>query len=354
MNSISRRTFLAQTAAAAVALNAKAAAKDGMMWTYMPQFGMNMWGDLDIPPKRNDNMNRHLTDEEFAALCRPEHQTHDAVRFDEALWGELSNRLQKSGANVMLIDLGEFIVYPSHPELAVKGSWSVEKMRAEIARLRSMGFEVIPKMNFSCCHDAWLKEYARMISTRKYYEVVSDLIRDVAEIFDNPRFIHLGMDEEDIVEYQTRNTSIVRMRQGDLWWHDLLFMVKEVEKRGARAWIWSDYLRRHTLEEFLRKMPKTVVQSPWTYLTVKPTLDLPKIKIFHTLAVNGYDVIPCGSNCYGKKENFPALAEFCRKNLPPEHYKGMLFATWMATVPPWKRLLLEGADIIAKTVKENS
>ena len=353
MKKVTRRTFLAQAAAAA-ALAARGDGKEGFLWAYMPQFGMNMWGDLDIPPTRDGIMTKHLTDAEFAALCRPENQTHDAVRFDEAVWRDLSARLRASGCGLLLLDLGEFVVYPSHPELAVKGSWRVERLQAEIRRLRDMGFEVVPKLNFSCCHDAWLKDYARMVSTRTYYSVAADLIRDVSEIFETPRFIHLGLDEEDIVEYQTRNTSLVRLRQGDLWWHDALFLIGEVEKRGSRAWVWSDYQRRHTLDEFLREMPKTVLQSPWTYRTETPSFDDPLIKIYQTLATNGYDVIPCASNCYGLKANFTATAAFCRANLPPERYKGMLFAPWMATIPPWQRLLREGAEIFGKAVRENA
>jgi hypothetical protein len=46
------------------------------------------------------------------------------------------------------------MVYPSHPELAVKGSWSPEKMKSELARLRALGLEPIPKRNFSASHDA--------------------------------------------------------------------------------------------------------------------------------------------------------------------------------------------------------
>ena len=96
---------------------------------------------------------------------------------------------------MVLIDLAEGLVYPSHPELAVKGSWSVERMRKELDRLRGMGLEPIPKLNFSTTHDLWLGEYHRMVSTKKYYEVCADLIRDVGEIFGTPRMIHIGFDE---------------------------------------------------------------------------------------------------------------------------------------------------------------
>ena len=35
------------------------------------------------------------------------------------------------------------------------------------------------------------------------------------------------------------------MRQHDLWWHDLEFLVKQVEKQEARAWGWSHYVWHH-------------------------------------------------------------------------------------------------------------
>ena len=61
------------------------------------------------------------------------------MRFDEEVWRRVSGRFKAAGVNQIVIDLGEAVVYPSHPEIAVKGSWSVEKLRRELARLRAMG-----------------------------------------------------------------------------------------------------------------------------------------------------------------------------------------------------------------------
>ena len=353
-----RRTFLRAMAGAGAAVAAggctswaasrpQAVAK-GFIWAYMPQFGMNMWGDIVTLPKRDGQIVSNLTDAEFALIADSAYHSREAIRFDEALWRRLSAKLRTDGCNLLLIDVGEFVVYPSHPELAVKGSWTAQRLRDEVDRLTALGFEVVPKINFSACHDFWLKDYARMLSTAKYYEVAADLIADVCEIFNNPRFVHLGLDEEDKVDYQKRTTSLVRFRQGDLWWHDVLFLVREVERHGARAWMWSDYVRYHEVSEFAKKMPRTVVQSPWTYHAVKPDFSDPLIRVFRTLTDNGYDVIPCGSNCYGKKENFPAMAAFCRANLPAERLLGMLFAPWMQTREPYGRLLLEGSSLMAE------
>jgi hypothetical protein len=144
---------------------------------------------------------------------------------------------------MVMIDVAEAYAYPSHPELWVKGSWSAEKMRDDLARIRRMGLEPIPKLNFSTGHDQWLKEYHYMTSTARYYQVVADVIRDVAEVFEHPRYFHLGFDEEVPAAFSKRKMMVVR--QGDLWWHDLYFYFGEVEKHGARPWIWSDYFWKH-------------------------------------------------------------------------------------------------------------
>ena len=75
------------------------------------------------------------------------HKAADHVRCDENVWREITEHMADVGANMLVIDLGEALFYPSHPELAVKGTWSPEKMRAELKRLRSLGIEPIPKLN---------------------------------------------------------------------------------------------------------------------------------------------------------------------------------------------------------------
>ena len=167
-------------------------------WIDLVHLGMKMWGDLPMkePPKRDGIMTKVLTDEEYDAIWRnPDILAKDRVYFDEPFWKELSEKLKASGCNCILFDVGEALRYPSHPELAVKGTWSPEKLRAEILRLRGMGFEVFPKLNFSTSHDAWLGPYERMIATPKYYEVCADVIRDTMEVFAPVENFHIGFDE---------------------------------------------------------------------------------------------------------------------------------------------------------------
>ena len=45
----------------------------------------------------------------------------------------------------------------------MKGSWEPDRFREELRRLRGLGIEPIPKLNFSGCHDLWLKDYSRIL-----------------------------------------------------------------------------------------------------------------------------------------------------------------------------------------------
>ena len=301
------------------------------------QFGNNMWSDVPVKDWA-------LTKKEDLA----EVSSLDVLRFDEEVWRRLTDRMVQKGFNAVVMDLGEGCIYPSHPELAVKGSWSAERLQKELARLRGIGIEPIPKLNFSTCHDTWLKEYGRMVSTPEYYRVCADVIRDVCEIFDKPRLLHLGYDEENFGNQRKYAYAVVR--QGELWWHDFLFFVKTVEKLGMRPWIWSDYIWRHK-DEFLSRMPKSVMQSNWYYRQWFDFESIPKerrvhLESFLTLEKAGFDQIPCGSN-WACDENIAGLVRFCRKNIAPERLKGFLMTTWGPTLPNHEAKLLRGIDLAA-------
>ncbi len=283
------------------------------------------------------------------------------LRFDEDVWREVTARMAEKGFNMVVLALGEGVVYPSHPELAVEGSWSAGKLKAELKRLRDLGLEPIPKVNFSTAHDTWLKEYHRMVSTKRYYEVCADLIRDIAELFDHPRFIHLGYDEEMPIA-QERSAYMV-VRQGELWWHDFDFLRREVEKNGACAWIWSDYMWHHR-EEFLRRMPKSVLQSNWYYRTdfSDEICDRTRMEsrimaaawpesvagpsAFLDLEEALYDQVPCGS-IWATEDNMAALVPFCRGHIGAPRLKGFLMAPWLMTIRENREALLKAVDIAA-------
>lgn len=257
-------------------------------------------------------------------------------------WKQVTDHAASKGVNMLVVDLGEGLYYPSHPELAIPGTWSVEKMQQEIRRLNSLGMEVIPKLNFSNNHNGWMKDYQHMVSSRPYYQMCKDVLTDVYNIFGHPRYIHLGFDEEDNYSLQ-RYFNYIMMRCGESWWQDFLYIVGIVEGLGARAMMWSDYGWDHA--DFYIRCPKSVVQCPWYYDNNMEGFDPDTIKsqakkrvlCYYELGRNGFDVLGSGSNWvsgYRRKKGANAdevmgeIIKLTRRAVPKEHLMGFLVAPW--------------------------
>ena len=354
-----RRDFVRSGAFAALgaALPGTLQAKepDGFAKAVLLHLGHNMWCEW-LPKDLQGKLDLGKSTPDLRLRCRDE------------IWRALTDRCAAKGMNMVVIDIGEGLVFPSHPELAIEGSWSPDKLRAEIRRLKAMGLEAIPKLNFSATHDGWLKDYHRMLTTERYYEVQRDLIRDVSEIFDRPRFFHLGFDEEAPGWIGQRNYFVIR--QGELWWHDMLFAVRCAEDCGSRAWIWSDYGWHHP--EFLTRCPKSVLLSDWYYDEAYGGFDVAnyaakahkeRLQQFHDLEKAGFDQIPCGTNWVGyarKAKGVGAddvigkLVKLGREVISKDHLKGFMMAPWAACdTPENQEFNVKGIDLFADALAQS-
>jgi len=298
-----------------------------MIWGYLVHLSFNMWADREAPENGEyDSAQPYL-------------------RFDMSVWDEILRQMAESGLNMVVLDLGDAVKYESHPEIAVRGAWSVSQLRQELDKARRLGIEPIPKLNFSTSHDAWLGPYSRCVSTDTYYGVCRDLIAEVIRAFDKPRLFHLDMDEE--TAEQQRNYEHVDVRQYDLWWKDLLFLVDTVEKGGVRPWIWSDYIWQHP-EAFLQKMPKSVLQSNWYYADDFGE-NVSAVKAFLDLEAHAYDQVPTGSN-WSYPDNFSRLVAYARNHLAPERLFGFLQTSWKPTLRARRLRHLEAVDLVGQVV----
>jgi hypothetical protein len=295
-----------------------------MICAYLLHLSYNMWGDCP------------------AAERGPHFQSQPFLRWDDSLWTDLRPRLAEAGFNMVVLDLGDGIQYQSHPEIAVQQAWSREQLREQLQAMRAVGLEPIPKLNFSASHDAWLGDYARRVSTPEYYEVCRDLIAEVTELFESPRFFHLGMDEEDLGNQ--RDYEHVVIRQHELWWHDLNLLVDQVEKLGARAWVWSDRIWEHK-DEFCSRMSRNIVQSNWYY---GPNLEAFEgmsehaekwsrraVEAYRDLDAAGFEQVPTVSNWYNDK-NAAATLEFMRAHLDSDRVLGCMMAPWFPTLETFR------------------
>ena len=275
------------------------------------------------------------------------------LRWDDKLWDDLVGQMVQAGVNQVIFSLGDGIRYDSHPEIAVEGAWTPAEMKAEKARLADLGITLVPKLNFSTAHDLWLGDYHRMVSTPIYYQVCSDLIAEVIDIFDNPPLFHIGYDEETWQHQSWYEYAVIRAH--DLWWRDFLWFVDQVESRGSRPWIWSDKIWTHT-SEFMARMPKSVIQSNWYYganfdpdidraeaaaegidLALPPT-ERDRTTMFHAyedLKAGGWDQVPAGSVDVAAS-NFPNTVTWVQQNLPRKNVLGFMQTTWRPMMPAYR------------------
>ena len=290
--------------------------KEPMIWSYFLQLSFHMWNE---PGSRPRGM--------YLGTYNENNEIHVET------WDKLVQFVAERKFNMIVIDIGDGVKYDSHPEISAPDAWEKDFLKKKLDEMRALGLEPIPKLNFSTCHAAWMKEYRRMVSTPVYYKVCADLIAEVCELFGYPRLFHLGLDEENFS--LQRWLPMVTIRQGDLLWHDNYFLFKECEKHGARPWVWSDYYWSNP-QDFEANMPKSVLQSNWYYhlfqLEEKSEFNKTSIATYEKLDALGYDQVPTASACWhANGRNALQTLAFCKERLSEEHLKGFITVPWIDT-----------------------
>ena len=241
------------------------------MWSYLIHLSAHMWDDEFSVP-------------EGLYLKNGYRETNGT---DLEIWDDTIKFLAECKYTHVLIDVGDALKYERHPEISAPDAWDKDFLKKKLDEIRALGMTPIPKLNFSTCHDTWLKKYRRMISTPEYYEACTDCIREVSEVFGSPEYFHLGFDEE-FPDYQIAcQYDTCTVRGEHLWWHDLNLFVKECEKWGSRAWVWSDYYWHHK-DIFIKRMSKEILQSNWFYGNIKNYTEEEKKGYFALNAVDAY------------------------------------------------------------------
>jgi len=287
-----------------------------MMWAFMIQLGSNMWA------KENEQRSYYVEWEE---------RYHETMVTDKEVWRKVTDFLPQAGFNTLLIDLGEGVIYDSHPELAVPGAWTKQELIDELERLRGIGLTPIPKLNFSCGHNAWMGPYTMMVGTETYYQVCEDLIHEVIEMFGQPEFFHLGLDEE--TAKQQRHVPIATVRAPYKQMEDALRLFKVCLDKGVRPWMWID---SHAVESFggeeafCNSVPKEVLISNWYYRKLYASEQSERVLLYNKLADWGYEQVPTSSTC-SSVLNTRQTMRYCKETVKPESIRGYLTAPWILT-----------------------
>jgi len=291
------------------------------MWAILLHLGTNMW-------RKKNPFDKSYQDEESSIY-------RDFLYTDKETWTKVVDFLPSCGINTVLIDLGEGVQYDSHPELAVKGSWTKAELRAELDRIRSLGMTPLPKLNFSAGHNAWMQDHAYTVGTDHYNQVCKDLIEEVIDLFDTPELIHLGMDEETVEMQARQPLAIVRPYYTMI--RDCNFLFDVCRAKGVRPWIWIDKDAINGFggeEKFRNGIPKDVLLSNWYYSMIPYSDDICEQKeavaLFKKLEDWGYEQVPTCST-YAWYLNDKQMMYFAAHQMDLSKVRGFMTAPWCST-----------------------
>ncbi len=172
--------------------------------------------------------------------------------------------------------------FPAHPELASPGAFTADEMREFVELARSLGIAVMPEIE--------ALGHSRLIFTHRRHrqlaeppprglpdhdynalcpahpgtrELISELLADVAAIFDYP-VIHVGLDEVQLGncprcrrKYGARAPDWKRYASHARWVH------AEVRKLGRRPAMWGDHVVHHP--EIMKRLERDVLMFNWDY-----------------------------------------------------------------------------------------
>jgi len=229
---------------------------------------------------------------------------------DAAVWRETTAAMAQRGLDFVVVDCdgGDAVA-----TVDARSRWN-ESVRLAVADLREKGLEAIP--------------------------LVGDGATDINEAlaaFGKPRFVHLGLG-----------------RLGEA----LLRRVGEIERAGARAWVWSE-AHGTQLERFFAEVPTRVLQSNryagqnfdlvgmWKDYETNP--EVAQLDAYGLLDIQDYDQIPAGTCA-----NFTNLVAYSRRNIARKHLKGFLLVPSLATTSANRAELLAAVDLVAQAKRQDA
>lgn len=317
-------------------------AKKPEIAAFLIHLGSNNWR------KKGYNDGTYLDDEDFIF--------REKMNCDKEVWRKVTDFLPECGINTLVIDVEDGVVYDKHPEISIPGAWTKAELKEELDRLRAMGITPLPKCNFSCGHSAWLKEYAYMVGTPTYDKLCKDIIEELIDLFENPEFFHLGLEEEDYHSQIGQPVAITRAPFKKAEDANKLFAL--CRSHGVRPWIW---LNQSTIdafggdEIFTKVVGKDVLITNYSYgvLRFNATTceDYKFAQCCRKCEEWGYEQLPCGSTWNWHLANKDVI-RFSKNYLDESKIKGYMTASWMLTTKKKYYALMNDAANFGYALKD--
>lgn len=208
-------------------------------------------------------------------------------------------------------DQGCTLRFDAMPEIASPNAYSTAEMRELIAFAKSLGITLIPELE-TLGHSRYitgLAKYRYLLESTDDFtaicplhedtrRIMSDLLEEVADVFDSP-WIHVGLDEVNFGHHPLTRAALASRTETEIFLDYVYFIHDKVTSLGRRMILWGD---RQTVRLGLApRLPKDVIVANWQY---SPEISAEQVRHFLN---EGLDVILC-----------PALITYDQQFLPSE------------------------------------
>ncbi len=158
--------------------------------------------------------------------------------------------------NTLVLDLSQGYRWASHPELARHNAWTRADLERVLEAARSLGLEVLPGIS-APSHAEWItRKYpdlmedgaSTLLCTRRpeTRELLGSLMSELIDVFDQPRYLHIGHDELWWRTHRKHETERCPRCAGSPRWQlvldDLRWHHEWLAQRGVKPMMWSDML----------------------------------------------------------------------------------------------------------------
>jgi len=151
------------------------------------------------------------------------------------------------GFNFVVLEVGGRFESRKHPECARKPWWTQEQIRSLVKYAKSRGIDPIPGINgighvdrsFNICV---VDKKLMNIADPKFYGLYFDMLDELVELFDKPRFFHLGTDEFHLKGVDLELAKLSGKSGGEYYAEFLDKASEHLKGKGVKAVVWHDML----------------------------------------------------------------------------------------------------------------
>jgi hypothetical protein len=199
------------------------------------------------------------------------------------------------------------IQWKSDPDIATGFAMSQADVKEDIAYAKKHFLDVTPQIS-TLGHTNWIyfkghhldiaedpkHPYAYCPSNQKSYDYIFKILDEAIELFDHPKYLHIGHDEVFGPNAQFPcDAECKKKTVADLFIGDTIKIHDYLKSKGVKTMMWGDMMLSpgscidactmpdpKQAEQVRKSIPKDIVVTDWHYLQGKPE-DYGSLKLFH-------------------------------------------------------------------------